>query len=88
MSHAAFDATYGVRNDGQAHFGAINLDCMPLRDLEIAAAHPALHSDVRAYASCAIKARTARLGGWTYLALAMECSLDRHFGNIPKRCRW
>ncbi len=83
-----FEACYNVRNDGQAHTSAVNLDDMPTDDLKCASAHPALHELVRQYAQFVGQARTHRLNGDIALAMRVETKLDRMYDNLPQALRW
>lgn len=87
-THAAFDALYGIRTDGQIHRGALNLDCMPQADLAIAAEHPALHVDVRDYAIVRYAACTLRLAGDIEKASRLESKLERLYSALPRALRW
>lgn len=83
-----FDTTHNVRTDGQIHLGPINLDDMPSIDLLVAETHPALHEDVREYATCKLEARTHRVKGNITLAQMLERRCDRLYKSMPKSCRW
>jgi hypothetical protein len=83
-----FDRAYEVRNDGQIHLGAINLDDMPESDLRIAADHPALHSDVKQYAYGKCSAIAYKLDGEITKAARVEARLESIYYRMPKPCRW
>ena len=84
-----FDKDYNIRTDGQISATPINLDGMYDCDLKVAAAHPALHADVRLYASLKLAARTSRLGGCIASAMHIEQRLDRMYDTvIPLHLKW
>ena len=88
LTRGHFNACYGVRDDGQSHGQAMNLDGMPDADLEIAREHPALHLDVRAYAAALLVARKERLAGNIDDAMKVERSMERLYNSMPAFLRW
>ena len=88
MTRAEFDTAYGIRTDGQAHLGPVNLDGADLEDLNVAAEHPALHADVRDYARCKAAESRCRTAGVISMAAAWERQADNAYHNMPARCRW
>jgi hypothetical protein len=88
MDRNDFDRIHSVRNDGQGCQTAINLEGLTDAELEVAAKHPALHSDVAAIASKLLFARAMRLEGKIALAVRVEGDCDRIYEMLPAALRW
>ncbi len=84
----SFDHEHGVRRDGQIHLGPINLDGMTAPDLMVAAEHPALHDDVKAYARVKLDAFGERIAGRTERAMRLEIKAERLYQRMPEGLRW
>lgn len=75
--------------NGQIQTQPINVDDLPIEDLVAACLHPALHVDVRMYASLKHSAILARKDGNITRALALETRADFTYDNhIPSHLRW
>lgn len=77
-----------IRNDGQTHMRAINLEGSTDSELREIAAHPAIHADVRRMAEIYLKSRPARLAGNIALAMRLEAAADRLYDTLPNALRW
>lgn len=77
-----------IRNDGQSHTQAINLEGSTTSELEVIASHPAVHADVREMARLYLQSRPARLAGRIQEALALEAKADRLYETLPAHLRW
>lgn len=88
MTRSEFERYNGIRTDGQVQQGPVNLDGMTTDELAHAQKHPALHSDVRAYARCKRSAMLQRMAGNVADATGLETRCERLYGIIPKSLRW
>jgi hypothetical protein len=82
------DIFSGLGHNGDVQSQPINLDCMPLSDLEIAVEHPALHLEVKKYANILMTAKSFRLAGMISLAVSWESKADAVYEQIPEQLRW
>lgn len=77
-----------IRNDGQIHTQAINLEGCTDAELSTVADHPAVHTDVRRMAQLILKARACRLAGDIVKAQRLEGTADQLYGTLPRGLRW
>jgi hypothetical protein len=77
-----------IRDDGQTHMSAINLEGCTETELLHVSAHPAVHADVRRMAAIYIESRKNRLAGNIGVALRLEAAADRLYDTLPKWARW
>lgn len=87
-TRAAFDKTYGIRDDGQASFTCLNLECLPEGDLIVAREHPALHADYRRIAYLVLVARDYRKTGQISNAILIERKIDALYETLPDPLKW
>jgi len=75
--------------NGQIQTAPINIDAMTQEELAQAALHPALHADVKMYASLLHSAHHARKDGNITRALALETRADYTYSaHIPTHLQW
>lgn len=77
-----------IRNDGQTHMSAINLEGCTETELRAVHARPAVHADVRRMADIYLQSRAARLSGNIATAVRLEDAADRLYHTLPKSLRW
>lgn len=77
-----------IRDDGQVHDTAINVDCATLEDLGILVDHPAIHLEVKRYAAITLHSRACRLAGRIAEAMRAESKLERIYATLPENLRW
>lgn len=85
---AEFEACHGVRNDGQIHTSALNVDDMAIEDMMCAKEHPALHEDIRLYVDLRLQAHDCRVGGYVHRATSIEQKLDTMYDTLPHNLKW
>lgn len=83
-----FDRLYDLGHNGSIQSKPINLDCMPMSELEVAVEHPALHTEVKRYADILVTAKSFRLAGMVSLALEWESKAEAVYKQIPNHLRW
>lgn len=77
-----------IRNDGQTHMAAINLEGCTEPELREIAAHPAIHADVQEMAKIYLESRAARLAGNIERATRLERKADQIYDIMPRALRW
>lgn len=77
-----------IREDGQVHMGAINLEGCTDAELVTITAHPAPHADIKLMAAMLLRARQSRLEGRTDTAMKLEARFERLYATLPKRLKW
>ena len=80
--------TLEIRDDGQTHMGAINLEGCTATELHTVAGHPAVHADVRSMARIYILSRAHRIRGAIEQATRLEAKADRLYATLPQSLRW
>jgi len=80
--------TLSIRDDGQIHNTAINLEGCTPEELKEVSKHPAIHRDVRQAALLSMNARALRLDGQIAQALIMEGAIERIYNLLPSHLRW
>jgi hypothetical protein len=70
------------------HRGPVNLDSLGEEELRLACFHPALHAQVRRYASLVLRTRRLRQIGEVQAALRFEQEMDGVFAELPEWARW
>lgn len=75
--------------NGQIQQSPVNIDGLTQEELAQASVHPALHADVKMYASLLHAAHKARKDGNITRALALETRADYTYSaHIPSHLQW
>jgi hypothetical protein len=77
-----------IRNDGQIHMHAINLEGCTDSELQQVQDHPTVHCDVRQMAALYLTARQLRLQGEIAQAMRIEAKTDALYDTLPAALRW
>lgn len=80
--------TLKIRDDGQIHSTAINIEGCTDAELKEVSAHPAIHRDVRRAAELTMHARALRLEGNISRAMIIEEKVTWVHNLLPRHLRW